>query len=54
MQPISNKTQGITLQQPQVQSLLPVFLEQSHFQIHAHGDNKPSIKLQDADIPQLV
>ena len=54
MQPTSDKTQGITLQQLQVQSLLPVFPEQSSFQIHAHDDNKPSIKLQDVDIPQLV
>ena len=54
MQPTSNKTQGITLQELQVQTLLPVFPEQPSFQIHAHDDNKPSIKLQDADIPQLV
>ena len=51
MQPTSNKTQGITLQELQVQTLLPVFSEQSSFQIHAHDDNKPSIKLQDEDIP---
>ena len=54
MQPTSDKTQGVTLQELQVQSQLPVFPEQSSFQIHAHDDNKPSIKLQDADVPQLV
>ena len=51
MQPTSNKTQGITLQEWQVQTLLPVFPKQSSFQIHAHDDKKPSLKLQDADIP---
>ena len=54
MKPTSNKTQGTTLQKPQVQTLLPVFLEQSCFQIHAHDDNKPSVKLQGAVIPWLV
>ena len=54
MQPTSNKIQGITLQELQVQTLLPVFPEQSSFQIHAHNGNKPSIKLQDADILQLI
>ena len=53
-QPTSNKTQGVTLQELQVQTLLPVFLEQSSFQIHAHNDTKPSIKPQDADILQLI
>ena len=51
MQPTSDKTQGITLQELQVQSQLPVFLGQSSLQIHAHDDNKPSIKLQDANVP---
>ena len=54
MQPTSNKTQGTTLQEPQVQILLQVFPEQSSFQTYAHNDNKPPIKLQDADILQLV
>ena len=54
IQPTSNKTQGITLQELQVQTLLPIFPEQSSLQIHAHNDKKPSIKLQDADIPWLV
>ena len=54
MQPTSNKTQGIILQELHIQNLLPVFLEQSSFQIHAHDDNKLSIKLQDADIPQFI
>ena len=53
-QPTSNKTPGTTLQELQVQTLLPVFPEQSSFQTYAHDDNKPPIKLQDADIPQLV
>ena len=51
-QPTSIKTHGTTLQEPQVQTLLPVFLEQSSFQTYAHDDLP--IKLQDADIPQLV
>ena len=46
MQPTSNKTQGITLQEPQNQTLLPVFPEQSSFHAHTHNDNKPSIKTQ--------
>ena len=49
----NNKTQRTAIQELQVQSLLPVFPEQSSFQTHAHDDNKPSIKLQDADVPQL-
>ena len=53
-QPISNKTHGTTLQELQVQNLLPVFLEQSSFQTYAHDDNKPPIKLQDADILQFI
>ena len=32
VQPTSNKTHGTTLQEPQVQSLLPVFPKQSSFQ----------------------
>ena len=54
MQPTSNKTHGTTLQELQVQTLLPVFPEQSSIQTYAHNDNKPPIKLQDADILQLL
>ena len=54
MQPTSNKIHGTTLQELQVQTLLPVFPEQSSFLTYAHNDNKPPIKLQDADILQLV
>ena len=53
-QPTSNKTHGTSLQELQVQTLLPVFPVQSSFQTYAHNDNKPPIKLQDADIPHLV
>ena len=54
MQPTSNRTHDTTLQELQVETLLPVFPVQSSFQVYAHDDNKPPIKLQDADIPQLV
>ena len=53
-QPTSNKTHHTTLQELQVQTLLPVFPEQSSFQTYAHDDNKPPIELQDVNILQLV
>ena len=54
MQTTSNEIQGITSQEMQAQKLLPAFPEQSNFQIHAHNDSKPSIKLQDTDIPHII
>ena len=54
MQPTSNKTHATILQELQVQTLLPVFPEQSSFQTYDHNHNRPPIKLQDADIPQLI
>ena len=54
MQSTSNEIQGITSQETQAQKLLPAYLEQSDFQINAHNDSKPSIKLQDADILHIV
>ena len=54
MQTTSNKTLGLIFQEPQAQKLLPAFPEQSNFQIHAHDDSKPSIKLQDADILHII
>ena len=38
----------------QAQKLLPAFLEQSNFQLHAHNESKPSIQLQDEDILPIV
>ena len=54
MQTTSYEIQGQTSQEMQAQKLLPAFLKQSKFQIHAHDDSKLSIKLQDADIPQIL
>ena len=54
MQTTKNEIPGITSQELQAQKLLPAFLEQSNFQIHAHDDSKLTIKLPDADIPQIV
>ena len=54
MQSSSENTHDKALQQPQVQSLLPVFPEQSSFQRHAYDDNKSPIKLQDANVPPLI
>ena len=54
MQTTSNEIQGRTSQEMQAQKLLPAFPEQSNFQIHAHSDSKPLIKLQEADISQIV
>ena len=54
MQSTSDKMHNRTPQQPQVQSLLPEFPEQSSFQTHAHDNSKPSIKLQDANVPPLI
>ena len=51
MQPTSDKAHNVTPQQPQVQSLFP---EQSSFQTHAHGNSKPSIKLQETNVPPLI
>ena len=44
----------MTSQKTQAQKLLPAFLEQSNFQVHAHDDSKLSIKLQDADILHII
>ena len=54
MQSTSDKACDKTLQQPQIQYLLPVFPEQSSFQTHRHDNNKPPIKLQDANVPPLI
>ena len=54
MQSTSENTHDETLQQPQAQSLLPVFPEQSSFQTHVHDNNKSPIKLQDANVPPLI
>ena len=54
MQTTKNKVPGITSQESQAQRLLPAFLEQSSFKIQAHDDSKLAIKLQDADILQIV
>ena len=53
MQSTSDKACDETLQQLQ-QSLLPDYPEQLSFQTHAHNDNKPPIKLQDANVPLLI
>ena len=54
MQPTSDKEQDETLQQLQVQSLLPEFPEQSSFQSHTQDNNKPPIKWQDTNVPLLI
>ena len=54
IQSTSDKACDKTLQQLQVQSLLPVFPDQSSFQTHAHDDNKPPIKQQDVNAPPLI
>ena len=54
IQTTKNKEPGTTSQNSLYQKLLPAFLEQSNFQIHANDDSKPGVKLQDADIPQKV
>ena len=43
-----------TAQDPHVHKLLPVFLENSNFQIHATDSSKPAVMLQDAEIPQAA
>ena len=53
-QSTSDKAHEKTIQQLQVQSLLPVFPEQSSFQTYAHDDNKSPITLQDANVPPLI
>ena len=52
MQPTSDEAHNVTLELPQVQSLLPEFPEQSNSQTHAHDDSKPSINLQDTNVPE--
>ena len=54
MQTTENEVPGTTSQESQAHRLLSAFPEQSSFQIHAHDDSKPAIKLQDADILQIV
>ena len=54
MQTTKNEIPGITSQELHAQKLLPAFLEQSNFQIHAHDDSKLTIKLPDADMLQKV
>ena len=49
-----NKDANTTSQESQFEKLLNAFPENSSFQMHANDDNKPAIKLQDADIPQIV
>ena len=53
-QSTSDKACNETLQQLQVQSLLPVFQEKSSFQTQSHDNNKPPIKLQDTNVPLLI
>ena len=43
-----------TAQDPQVHKLLPIFLENSNFLIHAHDISKPAVMLQDTEIPQAA
>ena len=43
-----------TAQDPHVHKLLPIFLENSNFQIHANDSNKPAVMPQDAEIPQAA
>ena len=50
----TNKDVNTNPQESQSEKLLPVFLEKSNFQIHANDDSKPAIRLQVADIPQIV
>ena len=41
-----------TAQDSQVHKLLPIFPENSNFQIHASDSSKSAVMLQDAEIPQ--
>ena len=50
----TNKDVSTTPQESTAEKLLPTFPEQSSFQTHAHDNNKPVMKLQDTDIPQIV
>ena len=43
-----------TAQEPQVHKLLPIFPENSNFQIHANDSSKAAVMLQDAEIPQAA
>ena len=43
-----------TAQDPQVHKLLPIFPENSNFQIHANDNSKPALMLQGAEIPQAA
>ena len=54
MQTTSNEIPGITSQETQAQQLLPAFPEHSYFQIHAHNESKPSIKLQYTYILHII
>ena len=43
-----------TAQDPHVHKLLPIFPENSKFQIHAYDSSKPAVMLQDAEILQVA
>ena len=43
-----------TAQDPQIHKLLPVFPENSNFQMHANDSSKPVVMLQGAEIPQAA
>ena len=43
-----------TAQDPQVNKLLPIFPENSNFQVHTNDSSKPEVMLQDAEIPQAA
>ena len=52
IQDTENKTVRNTTQDPQIHKLLPAFPKYSNFHIHVNVNSKPTIMLQDADIPQ--
>ena len=54
MQSISDKAHDETQLEQQVKPLLPVFLDQSSFQTHAHDNSKSLIQLQDANVPPVI
>ena len=41
----------VAVQDTQTHNLLPIFPENSNFQIHANDSSKPAVMLQDAEIP---
>ena len=54
MQDPENKAISNAVQDSQTQKLLPAFPKHSNFQICANDNSKPTIMLQDADIPQIA